>query len=55
MLVRSSEMPPRGAFSCPSSDEPAPNGMIGVRCAEQTRTTSTTSSVDCAKTTASGG
>src|SRR5689334_12938456 len=29
--------------------------MIGVRCSAQTRTICTTSSVDCAKTTASGG
>uniref|UniRef100_K3WJY5 Uncharacterized protein n=1 Tax=Globisporangium ultimum (strain ATCC 200006 / CBS 805.95 / DAOM BR144) TaxID=431595 RepID=K3WJY5_GLOUD len=39
----------------PSSDEPAPNGMTGVRAAAQILITFDTSSVDCTNATASGG
>ena len=39
------ETPPCGALTWPSSDVPAPNGMIGASCAAQMRTTSTTSCV----------
>jgi hypothetical protein len=51
----STEMPPAGALRWPSSDEPVPKAMTGVRCVAQTRTISATSSVLSAKITASGG
>jgi hypothetical protein len=47
--------PPCTASRWPSSEEPTPNGMIGKRCSRQASTASTTSSVDSANTTASGG
>ena len=48
-------MPPCGALIWPSSEVPAPNGISGTRCAAHSRTTSCTSSVLVANTTASGG
>jgi hypothetical protein len=53
--VRSIETPPYVAEMCPSSDEPAPNGMTGVPLAAQILTTCETSSVDSTNATASGG
>src|SRR5581483_940184 len=55
MSRKSSEMPPRGALTWPSSEVPAPNGMTGTRSAAHSRTTCCTSSVVCGNTTASGG
>ena len=53
--LMSIEMPPQSACTCPSIEVPAPKGITGVPCLAHARTTNTTSSVDCAKTTASGG
>ena len=47
--------PPSGALRCPSSDVPAPKGMIGVRLSRHRLTISTTSPVFSGKITASGG
>src|ERR1700722_8761370 len=55
MSRKSSEMPPRGALTWPSSDVPTPNGITGTRAAAHSRTTCCTSSVVCGNTTASGG
>ena len=41
----SSEMPPPGALTWPSSEVPTPKAMTGTRCSAQARTTSCTSSV----------
>ena len=38
--VISSDTPPPGAFKCPSSDVPAPNGMMGAPCSAHMRTIS---------------
>ena len=54
MRERSTETPPATALTCPSSDEPAPNGTTGARCRAATFTTSLTSSVLSGKTTTSG-
>ena len=43
--VMSTDTPPCSAAMWPSSDVPAPNGTIGVRCARQIRTTAAASSV----------
>ena len=50
----STEMPPPGALTWPSSDEPAPKAMTGTRCSAQARTISCTSSVVSGKATPSG-
>ncbi len=50
----SSEMPPPGALTAPSSDVPAPKAMTGTLCSAQARTISCTSSVLSGKTTPSG-
>src|SRR5580700_8909049 len=55
MSRKSSEMPPRGALTWPSSEVPTPNGITGTRAAAHNRTTHCTSSVVCGNTTASGG
>ena len=55
MREKSSERPPRGALIWPSSEVPAPNGMIGTRWVRATRTTSLTSSWLSTQITASGG
>ena len=55
MPDRSSVMPPCTGSSCPSMDEPAPQGMIGQPCSRHRLTTSTTSCVLSANTTPSGG
>src|ERR1700685_3235445 len=55
MSRKSSEMPPRGALTWPSSHLPTPNGITGTRAAPHSRTTCCTSSVVCGNTTASGG
>src|SRR3569623_945538 len=54
MSRMSIDTPPCGALTWPSSEEPVPNGMIGILCRAQMRTTCCTSSVDCGKMTASG-
>src|SRR5277367_1220388 len=55
MRERSSETPPWGALTWPSSEEPTPNGTIGASCRAQSLARSMTSSLSSAKTTASGG
>ena len=55
MREKSSDRPPCGALMWPSSEVPAPNGMIGTRCVRATRTTSLTSSWFSTQITASGG
>ena len=55
MRERSSEMPPKGALTWPSSEVPVPKGMTGTRASAQSLTTSTTSASSRRKTTASGG
>ena len=55
MREKSSDRPPRGALMWPSSEVPAPNGMIGTRWVRATRTTSLTSSWVSTQMTASGG
>ena len=55
MRLRSTDTPPKGALTWPSSDEPAPKGITGTPCSPQMRTISTTSSVVSGNTTASGG
>ena len=55
MREKSTDRPPRGALMWPSSEVPAPNGMIGTRCVRATRTTSLTSSWFSTQITASGG
>jgi hypothetical protein len=55
MRERSIDTPPPGALTWPSSEDPTPKGMTGTPWAAQTLTMSTTSPVDSAKTTASGG
>ena len=55
MREQSSETPPCGALTWPSSEVPTPNGTIGASCLAQSFTTSVTSSLDSANTTASGG
>ena len=47
--------PPCSAAMWPSSDEPAPKGIIGVPCRAQVRTITTASSTVSGKATASGG
>jgi hypothetical protein len=54
ILLKSSDIPPAGAFTCPSREVPVPKGTIGTRCAAQIRTISCTSSVERGKITASG-
>ena len=49
-LVRSTEIPPAGAFTCPSSDVPVPKGITGTLCWAQVLTISDTSSVERAET-----
>jgi len=51
----STEMPPKGALTWPSSEEPVPKGMTGTSWAAAILITATQSSVDSAKTTTSGG
>ena len=41
----SSEMPPPGALTWPSSEVPVPKAMTGTRCSAQARTISCTSAV----------
>ena len=55
MREKSIDNPPSGALVWPSSDVPAPNGMIGRWCVRATSTTSRTSSELSTHTTASGG
>ena len=55
MPLMSTEIPPRTAWTCPSIEVPAPKGITGTPWRAQARTTTATSSVDCAKTTPSGG
>ena len=55
MRERSSETPPCGALTWPSSEEPTPNGTIGASCRAQSLTRSITSSLSSANTTPSGG
>ena len=55
MSRRSTQTPPAGALTCPSSEVPVPNAITGTRCLAQIRTTSWMSAVSCAITTASGG
>ena len=55
MSRKSTDTPPNGALTWPSSEVPVPNGMIGTRCCAQMRTICCTSSTDCGNTTASGG
>ncbi len=55
MRVKSSDSPPLGALMWPSSEVPAPYGMIGTRWVRATSTTLTTSSVLSTQITASGG
>ena len=55
MRERSSETPPKGALTWPSSEVPVPKGITGTRAAAQSLTTSATSAVFSANTTASGG
>jgi hypothetical protein len=52
--VRSMLMPPRTGITCPSSDDPAPNGVIGHRSSAHAATMACTSTVDAGNTTASG-
>ena len=52
---RSMQTPPCVASTCPSTDVPMPNGIIGVRWRAHRLTIATTSSVVCGNTTASGG
>ena len=54
IAVRSSETPPWTGSTWPSSELPAPNGITGTPCSEQMRRIAATSSVLCAKATASG-
>ena len=51
---KSTEIPPRGALTCPSKEVPAPKGTIGTRCSEQIETNSETSAAERGKNTASG-
>src|SRR5262249_12944048 len=55
MSRRSTQMPPAGALTWPSSEVPVPKAMIGTPCLAQIRTVSWMSAVSCAMTTASGG
>ena len=55
MHDRSSDTPPKGALTWPSSEVPVPNGITGTRASAQSFTTSTTSGVLSANSTASGG
>src|SRR3984957_14339998 len=55
MRERSSETPPCGALTWPSSDEPIPKGTIGASWRAQSLVRSITSSLVSANTTASGG
>ena len=54
--IRSSDstMPPSTAVEPPDSPEPAPRGTTGTSCAGAQRSTACTSSVQVARTTASG-
>ena len=52
---RSMQTPPSTAPTWPSSDVPVPNGTTGTLREAQILTTATTSSVERANTTASGG
>eukprot|EP00958_Prasinococcus_capsulatus_P019280 scaffold2357_cov399-Prasinococcus_capsulatus_cf.AAC.14 len=47
-------MPPRIAWTCPSREVPAPNGMRGMRFSAQSLTTCDTSSVEPGITTRCG-
>ena len=47
-------MPPWTGITCPSSDDPAPNAVIGHAVSAQAATIACTSAVDVGKTTASG-
>ena len=47
--------PPRVAITCPSTDEPAPNGITGTPWRAQIPTIAATSSVERGNATASGG
>ena len=53
--VTSMETPPCSAWTCPSSEVPVPNGIMGQRCFAHRRTIRATSSVLSGKTTMSGG
>ncbi len=55
ICVTSIEMPPCSAATWPSSEVPVPNGIMGTPWPAQILTIAATSSVDCAKATASGG
>src|ERR1700723_2364887 len=55
MSRKSMQTPPAGALTCPSSEVPVPNAITGTPWPAQMRTTSCTSAVSCANTTASGG
>src|SRR5579864_8413215 len=55
MSRKSTQTPPAGALTWPSSEVPVPNAITGTLCFAQIRTTSWTSAVSCANTTASGG
>ena len=55
MSRKSTDTPPSGALTWPSSEVPTPNGMIGTPFAAQMRTICCTSAVFCGNTTASGG
>jgi ApbE superfamily uncharacterized protein (UPF0280 family) len=52
--VSDSTIPPSIALAAPESPDRAPCGTTGTRCAEATRSTCCTSSVDVGRTTASG-
>ena len=54
MRLMSTDTPPWGALTWPSSEEPTPKGIMGTSLAAQMRTISTTSSVVSGNTTASG-
>eukprot|EP00967_Tisochrysis_lutea_P018762 scaffold21262_cov30-Tisochrysis_lutea.AAC.1 len=53
--LMSSEIPPRVAWMCPSSDVPDPNGTRAVALSLQSLTTARTASTDCGNATAAGG
>ena len=55
MPERSSEMPPRTGFTCPSRLVPAPKGVTGTPWWWHRASRRLTSSVVCTKATASGG
>src|SRR5450755_1213503 len=55
MSRRSTQTPPAGALTCPSSEVPVPNAITGTPYLAQIRTVSCISDVSCAMTTASGG